>query len=317
MSGRRAPSVDFVSWGLVAAGALLRFQAALTDPGFDEIWSGLLAHNAGGSAWNVLWGLRHDNNHPLNTLWLLVVGWRADWLACRAPAIVFGVIAILAARARAGGATVAGRITTGAFAGSELLVAYSSEASRSGWGWRQRSPRMTTLRCRGRNGRRCGSPGRGGRRAGAGLGGAARQAHAVLAMLRGQAINAAVAVAGACCVTAGKPIRAISALDARRRRHQQGGQDPQIQPAHGPHQPKPTTPASPAPRCPGRARPRAAAARARRQPGPRGRLTSPPRHRMRPHPLTRAGCVLSPRHVEKHDRNAAKRPTSRAARPHG
>jgi len=60
----------------------------------DEVWS--LANLRGISAfWRVLWGISHDNNHFLNSLWLYFVWpWSHDPIWLRLPSILAGAFAI-------------------------------------------------------------------------------------------------------------------------------------------------------------------------------------------------------------------------------
>jgi hypothetical protein len=55
----------------VLLGAALRLACLSAEPWLDEIWSWELAREARSPAGGFL-VLRHDNNHHLNTLWLLL-----------------------------------------------------------------------------------------------------------------------------------------------------------------------------------------------------------------------------------------------------
>jgi len=81
---------------IVVLGAWLRFRAAQNDLWLDEIWSLNLAATMG--AWHeAFWKVLHDNNHPLNTTWLYLVGPdQAPWIL-RLPAIIAGTLSIVAA----------------------------------------------------------------------------------------------------------------------------------------------------------------------------------------------------------------------------
>jgi hypothetical protein len=74
---------------LVLAAALVRVLGARGDLWLDEIWSMELARVAG-SAGGVFTQLHHDNNHHLNTLWLLLVGYDAGPVAARLLSVVAG-----------------------------------------------------------------------------------------------------------------------------------------------------------------------------------------------------------------------------------
>ncbi|MFO0581386.1 MAG: hypothetical protein U0229_03860 [Anaeromyxobacter sp.] len=117
-------------WAALAVFALaagLRLAAAQGDLWLDELWSVRLAEQAG-SIGGVL-RLHHDNNHPLNTAWLLLCGAdAAPWLL-RLPAVLSGAtLAALALRFT----LRPGRLEAGAAAAltaaSPLLVQYGSEA---------------------------------------------------------------------------------------------------------------------------------------------------------------------------------------------
>lgn len=110
------------------AGVALRVGAARGDLWLDEIWSLELARQAGSLA-NVLSGLHHDNNHPLNTLWLLLAGEGAPPLVARGLALAAsaGMLALAAARPLRGGPPEA-LATTVLLAASPLLVHHGSEA---------------------------------------------------------------------------------------------------------------------------------------------------------------------------------------------
>jgi len=93
---------------IVALGVGLRVQSAQGDLWQDEIWSLNLAATM--SAWHeVFWNVIHDNNHPLNTLYLYLAGPdQAPWVY-RLASIVAGALSIVAAGwavARDGGGRV-------------------------------------------------------------------------------------------------------------------------------------------------------------------------------------------------------------------
>lgn len=77
----------------VVAGIAARIAAARGQLWLDEIWSWALAR-MGGSVGGVF-ALAHDNNHPLNTLWLLVVGETDAWIVYRIPALIAGAAALV------------------------------------------------------------------------------------------------------------------------------------------------------------------------------------------------------------------------------
>ena len=125
-----APSRYAVLIGLATAiGAALRIAAANNDLWLDEIWSLEFAVNAK-SYGDVLWGISHDNNHILNTVWLRFIGPDAHPTLQRLPAILAGIATIpVAARiARVHGGDVAGVCAALLFALSMFFVNYGSEA---------------------------------------------------------------------------------------------------------------------------------------------------------------------------------------------
>ena len=117
-------------WILAALGIALALRLAMARGGLwlDEAWSVAMAHEAANPI-AVITGIHHDNNHPLNSWWLQLVGLGAPPLAARALAIACSVATVLpaagfAARRSAG----AGRIAAWLFALSPMLVLLGSEA---------------------------------------------------------------------------------------------------------------------------------------------------------------------------------------------
>ncbi len=114
---------------LVAAGLAVRLWAARGPLWLDEIWS---IENLAPLTrpWQVFWGISHDNNHFLNSLWLYFTSpLTADELILRAPSIAMGaltvaVMARIAARHSPAAAVAAGSLT----AASYFFVNYSVEA---------------------------------------------------------------------------------------------------------------------------------------------------------------------------------------------
>lgn len=114
---------------LAAVGLVVRLWCAGAPLWLDEIWSienlAPLTH-----WWQVFWGISHDNNHFLNSLWLwFATGWTADERVLRAPSIVMGTLTIammarIAAHHSAPAALAAAALT----AGSYFFVNYSVEA---------------------------------------------------------------------------------------------------------------------------------------------------------------------------------------------
>jgi hypothetical protein len=88
--GGFAPSIA----ALAAIGMIVRLVAAHGSLGNDEIWS-LINLGPVQHFWQILWGISHDNNHFLNSLWLYFA-WPfsqdATWL--RLPSILAGTLAV-------------------------------------------------------------------------------------------------------------------------------------------------------------------------------------------------------------------------------
>jgi uncharacterized membrane protein len=114
--------------GLVASAFALRLACAQGGLWLDEAWSAVLAHEVGTPA-GVLFGINHDNNHHLNSLWLQMVGLAAPSWLMRIPSILAGTLAVPVAAALAlpRGRTTA-IVTALLFAASPILVTLGSEA---------------------------------------------------------------------------------------------------------------------------------------------------------------------------------------------
>jgi len=82
--------------GLIVLGATLRFYGARGDLWLDEIWSMALLKpiNLLGE---IIWGINHDNNHVLNSIYLYVVGLNASPVSLRGLSIALGVVSVIAA----------------------------------------------------------------------------------------------------------------------------------------------------------------------------------------------------------------------------
>ena len=81
--------------GVLALGAGLRLACMGAEFWLDEIWSWTLAHDAPSSL-GVL-AIRHDNSHPLNSLWLRLCPATAPLVVLRLPALLAGLGAIVLA----------------------------------------------------------------------------------------------------------------------------------------------------------------------------------------------------------------------------
>jgi hypothetical protein len=125
---------------VVAFFAVLRLLGMGGDLWLDEIWS-LYLVSALQSPVEIATRLLHDNNHPLNSLWLYGLGPAAPEWSYRLPAWLAGsaAVALAAAIARrqlrlldpgapAGHVDAAGLLTALLFGGSYLMIHYASEA---------------------------------------------------------------------------------------------------------------------------------------------------------------------------------------------
>lgn len=124
---------------MVLFGAV-RFACACNDLWLDEIWSLRLVQSLHSAA-EIVTKLWHDNNHPLNSLWLYLVGpEQAEW-AYRLFAWITGTATVglagLIGRQQyrllnpvdtPTRASVAGLVAAGLVGGSYLLIHFSSEA---------------------------------------------------------------------------------------------------------------------------------------------------------------------------------------------
>jgi len=110
----------------VLIGVLLRLRALATEFWLDEIWSLRIAQEA--RSWtDIFTRLAHDNNHPLNTLFLYVLGEQPNWIWYRALSFIAG-LALIALMIRAARSD-SERIAIAIFASlSAPIVVYSTEA---------------------------------------------------------------------------------------------------------------------------------------------------------------------------------------------
>lgn len=121
-------ALALVAAGASAAGLLLRLAAARGDLWLDELWSLHFATLAR-SPLDVLGAIHHDNNHYLNTLWMMVGGVEASPLLHRALAVTSGLGLVgLAAAGPLRGSRAEGAVTAILLAGSHFAVHYGSEA---------------------------------------------------------------------------------------------------------------------------------------------------------------------------------------------
>jgi hypothetical protein len=109
-------------------GLALRLWLAQGDLWLDEIWSWKLGREVH-APWDV-WRVAHDNNHPLNTLWMRAVGETASALAYRALALASGAIAIVCAGLLGARRDPFTGICCAVLAASSTLLAYYSSEAR-------------------------------------------------------------------------------------------------------------------------------------------------------------------------------------------
>lgn len=109
-------------------GLALRLATARGGLWLDEAWTARLVAQAG-TPFGVLWRINHDNNHFLNSWWMLLVGPYAPPILVRALSITTGVASIAVAGAiglRRSAAT--GVLAALLFAVSPIIMAYGAEA---------------------------------------------------------------------------------------------------------------------------------------------------------------------------------------------
>ena len=128
--GAERRGLALVGWpliALVAAGLALRLFLSRAPLWNDEIWSILNLRSLNSPA-GVLWGLSHDNNHFLNSLWLWgVTPFTADPTALRLVSILAGA-ATIPVMARLGARHGAGFVAAALTALSFFQIVYSVEA---------------------------------------------------------------------------------------------------------------------------------------------------------------------------------------------
>jgi len=111
---------------VVVIGVLLRIRALFTEFWLDEIWSLRIAQEV--HSWiEIFTRVHHDNNHPLNTLFLHVLGDQPNWIWYRTLSFACGIalIALLIRAAR----NDAERIAIAVFASLSLpMIVYATEA---------------------------------------------------------------------------------------------------------------------------------------------------------------------------------------------
>lgn len=89
-SGILAISLAFIA---VIGATLCRLAGASGELWLDELWSVLNVQEISNPL-QLITRLHHDNNHPLNSLWIWLCGVQSPPLLLRAPSVVFGVATI-------------------------------------------------------------------------------------------------------------------------------------------------------------------------------------------------------------------------------
>jgi len=95
-SGRMRTVYVVLGVAIVLVGAGLRVQGAMGELWFDEIWSFNIA--TGLESWHeAFWRYPKDNNHPLNTWWLYMMGVDRENLAYHLFSVITGTASIVVA----------------------------------------------------------------------------------------------------------------------------------------------------------------------------------------------------------------------------
>lgn len=116
------------AFALLILGAALIGYGALGDLWLDEIWTLALLEPVK-SFGGIIWDIRHDNNHILNSMYLYAVGPNASSIVMRGLSMVFGTASIAAAGlVLARNTAIAGIIAMLLFAASYPPIHYASEA---------------------------------------------------------------------------------------------------------------------------------------------------------------------------------------------
>ena len=119
---------SWLLWGVLLVALGLRIPGLFSDFWLDEIWTFELAGRMA-SAWDVVAGIHHSNNHHLNTLWFYTLGDLESWIPYRLPALGLGVASVAVAwRIGARGGRIEAAVAAGLCATAYLGVHYASEA---------------------------------------------------------------------------------------------------------------------------------------------------------------------------------------------
>lgn len=113
---------------IMGVSGFIRWQGIFNDFWLDEIWSYDMTREID-SPFDVVTRLVHDNNHPLNTLYMYLIGDQTQWAYYRIPSYLAGIASIplagLIARRRGRLAAVTAALL---FGSSYLLMVISTEA---------------------------------------------------------------------------------------------------------------------------------------------------------------------------------------------
>jgi hypothetical protein len=122
------PGMILPALPFMLAGAALFVNGARGDLWLDEIWSLNLIEPVT-SFGDILWGINHDNNHVLNSMYLYLIGTDASPIALRGLSVVFGVISIaVAGLVLLRNGAIPAMVGMALFAVSYPVVHYASEA---------------------------------------------------------------------------------------------------------------------------------------------------------------------------------------------
>ncbi|MEX1117520.1 MAG: hypothetical protein WEB60_01880, partial [Terrimicrobiaceae bacterium] len=92
-SGGNKDSWNILPWCLLSLGLVLLVISARGDLWLDEVLSMQWVRNAT-TPLDVLTLFRHDNNHPLNTWWLMLMGEGKSSLLYRLFSVVSGILSL-------------------------------------------------------------------------------------------------------------------------------------------------------------------------------------------------------------------------------
>jgi hypothetical protein len=123
-----SPRAKALLGAIVLLGLGLRIWSARGGLWVDEAWSAVMVERAR-TPLGIFVAINHDNNHHLNSLWMLLCGYGAPPMALRALSIASGTAAILLASAIGARRSNANAVIAALlFAVSPMMVNYGSEA---------------------------------------------------------------------------------------------------------------------------------------------------------------------------------------------